>query len=210
MKKDNVIQLTQWKARASLISKANIIGWDVTKEDLAGVDRPCCFYICEPLQSGHASAGVFERARLEKLVATGTKDFGSKSKIFNVVSACTMDMIINESEDDDQLDSVIIGNLINFAGTHTAELAIKNEEYNHFGVIIYDNPLRSDGTTISFRPIALSESTGVLDHKEILDAVSSYLFNDYDNHPEYFNGHNIIDIIKRFSEKLGVDLDTTT
>lgn len=206
MNKNNVVELSQWKARSRIKNSALQNGWTFPSDALDSISDPVSFYICEPLQSGFSAASVHDRKSIESLVKTGTKKYGTKKKIFETVSVCTMDLITNKkSHDLNLLDVVVTGNIIHFANSETARLAILERGCHHFGVIVYHNPSRPGDVQVTFRPMALSHSEAILDSSELGSAVCSYMFNDYEKHPEYFEGMSFLSVIDRFSSSMGVN-----
>lgn len=206
-RKDNVVSIKQWKARASLYQGAMKQGWSVTAKDLIDVNRPATFYICEPLHTGFTAFSVFDRSGFENLVKSGVKKFGSAKEIFEAVAAVTMDLIENPTSANQELmEAVFTGNLINFSGSQTASQIAQDKSYCHFGAIVYKNPLRTDGVAVSFRPMAMSDQNATLDKETLVLTVARYMLHDEANHPEYFKGITLIDSLVAFAEKLGVDL----
>lgn len=205
--KDNIISIKQWKARASLKQGAMRQGWNVTPLDLAEITRPATFYICEPLITGFTAFSVFDRSGFENLVKNGVKKFGSPQQIFEAVATVTMDLLdANAIEDVELMEAVMNGHLINFAGTQTAAQVSQDKNCCHFGCLIYRNPLRKDGVNVTFRPMALSEKSEVLSKDNIFLAAANYMFHDKDNHPDYFEGVDMVKCLSDFAGKLGVDM----
>lgn len=196
---NKVVKLEQWKMRAQISTVATSLGWDVKKMDLADIKEPAMFYICEPLQTGFNSISAFNYRDLVKLVKEGTKKYASSKVIFDHVATLTMEVINdNKSGDSELMRLMFFGNLLNYASTKTAEAVIKSKDmFRHFGVVIYDNPHRQDGVEISIRPIALANEEVVLEPGVVAVAVGNYILTDYKNHPEYFHGLNINDVLDK-------------
>lgn len=124
-------RVKEWKSRAKLHQSTNV-GWELAPGEIAPFTQPAAFYLCEPLRSGFHAVSIYERRILEHFVSEGTQHFGTREEIFDMVGIGTMEMIRNHLDDDGELlESVLLGNLINFVTSQIAQQAIGKRQYRH-------------------------------------------------------------------------------
>ena len=212
----SIKSIQQWKSPASLTSSAVSQGWDVLAENCAEVDRPVTFYLCEPLQSGIAAFGVFDRAGFESLVAGGIEKYGTSEEIFAAVTSVTKELLANPADASPELmDAILTGNLILYSGGKAASQVVADLSCGQLGMIVYANPLAND---IAFRPMDLRNQVQVTEEirlgnpnanfekDRLVLTLKDYVLHDVPLLPQYFEGVDVWDALFKFADKVRVDL----
>lgn len=202
--KHSILSIQQEKARAGVVSGKLSQGWDVTDEDLVNINRPVIFYLYEPLQTPCAAFGVFDLTGIETLVKDGEKRDGIPDEIFDAVVSVTKEWIANPAAASPELmDAVLTGILLTFCGGKNAAQIVE-EKINHFGAIVYKNPLPKDDVTVTFRPIKISDKKSIGKEKIVFE-VARYVFHDEPLLPEFFEGVNSWGRVQVFAATLDMD-----
>lgn len=186
--------------KIEVYSTAPLLGWDVHKLHLDDLDNPSAFYICEPLTTNFTAMGVVDRKTISKLYKNGTKKYGTSSQIAANTGVLTSSLIDGTIETtQENIELLITAHIINFCSTKTAQQTLdKGDSFKHFGCIVYFNPEKD---SFFMRPLAAADDKFVLAPEDVALLVCNYIMSDFDNHPEYFDGRELFDVLSYFIEK---------
>ncbi|PKM47107.1 MAG: hypothetical protein CVV05_01580 [Gammaproteobacteria bacterium HGW-Gammaproteobacteria-1] len=194
-----VVSLEQWRRRDNLVKQAVTAGWNVKPGDLADLDDPVAFYLSEPLQTQFKAISMFRFSDLADFVKNGTDRFATRQEISDSTAAITTEVLdADHPVEPDNLRYLMFAHFINYSATKTAKIVVDSREpYRHIGAVVYRNPNRTDGVTLTVRPIALSNSESSLEPGVVAMAVLQTMLQDYDNHPEYFVGVDLDEVFAK-------------
>lgn len=203
-RKNNIIDLKQWLGRAKLVQSATSVGWSVKNADLGDISDLAVFYLCEPIQTQFSAIAVFDRRDLRRFVDGGFEKLSRESaerptreSFFEAAGTLAKETIQKKLPSDDEMFRLMMfANFVNFSTTQTAKLALQTDkDIHHFGAIVYDNPKRKDGVELSLRPFALENKERIIEPGIVALAVSNYILFDFENHPEYFEGLDVVSVV---------------
>ncbi|RYY74467.1 MAG: hypothetical protein EOO52_12955 [Gammaproteobacteria bacterium] len=190
--KTNVTDFASWKVRSDLINFAIKHGMKVDAKELQGVLKPATFYLIDPLKKQFTARGVFDKTWLENLVRSNDfGEYGSAQSIFEFAAGSLISLIhAEESTDATLLKTCMFANIVNFARSKTASIALNaDSDFRHFGAICYINPLRINTAVAStLRPIAICDPAPIVSSRNLFETIEQYVKSDSESHPEYFEG----------------------
>jgi hypothetical protein len=195
---DNIVSLTQWKARMSQINMAASKGWNIMPIGLSADEDYGYFYIYEPLLTGYSACSCFSYKSLRDLVGEGTEKYGTPAQISDMVGNAVLHIIDNKLEDKATLESMFVGSVINFANTKTAHISVSHpSRIRNFGNLIY----RLGNGRVIMRPMSMiANGNSILRPAEVAMAVVAHMLEDKRNHPDYFDGIDFESVLSRIVE----------
>ena len=198
MQGNKIVKLSQWKTRAQLASAASGVGWDIRSSHLIDFQQPCTFYLSAPLQDHFSAMGVFDYAEIRGLFNGSVKRFGSAEQISNDTCAMTAAMLDGTlPHSADNIEILLFAHVLNFCSTRTAlQIFSQKEIYRHLGAVIYTNP--ADAKDVIIRPIAGRNEKAFLSPGDVALLVRNYIVADYKNHPDYFFGRDLKEILSAY------------